>query len=463
MSWSDTVTASVVSGVALAVILGILRWLRGRWHVPRVLVRRVYRSRYLSAVLSESERDDVRALDVFAPRLTSAKGNAAVGRIQAAWTDINRRGQTRVLTLDSDNCIAAGAELLQNDVEVRIAPRHDLDSESLSYHVFEAADDDASTVIINRHEGLANHPAKLNGAAPVQIFRRDFEVEWERSARLESVIAERIIGEVGARQDILGSLDRIRTRLKLDSRSVEKIVLHLAFRDSCSVIFIVGQPGAGKSYLRRQLAARLAAAGIETRELTDYVYAYRDLLCAVLKLDTQRGSGFKAYEGGAFIARDEGVLTPALRALALAAGESVRTNEVTLIEFARTDLLAALGEFDEIRQRARVIHISAPEQVRLNRLSRRVIAPQTSIRDNAISVKLSDNHLLPSSAERTLYAGNDSINMLRASSFWGSRVFEIDNGLDGNDSHLQEKVGEFIESIVAGYRPTACVRGVKAA
>jgi len=29
----------------------------------------------------------------------------------------------------------------------------------------------------------------------VQIFRRDFNVEWEQSAGLESVIADRIFGE----------------------------------------------------------------------------------------------------------------------------------------------------------------------------------------------------------------------------------------------------------------------------
>jgi hypothetical protein len=102
MSWSDTVTASVASGVALALILGMFRWLRGRWHVPKVLVRRVYRSRYLMAVLAESERADIRGLDVFAPRLTSAKGNPMVARIQAAWARINAKGKTRVLTLDSD-------------------------------------------------------------------------------------------------------------------------------------------------------------------------------------------------------------------------------------------------------------------------------------------------------------------------------------------------------------------------
>lgn len=458
MSWSDTVTASVASGVALAVILGTMRWLRGRWHVPRMLVRRVDRSRYLRAVLTDSERDDVRALDVFAPRLTSAKESPVVGRIQAAWSRINSRGRTRVLTLDSDNCITAGAELLRNGIEVRIARRHDLDSESLSFHVFEAVDEDASAVIINRHEGAANHPAKLNGAAPVQIFRRDFEVQWEQSARLESIIAERIAGEIGARQDIRGSLDRVISRLKLDSRSVEKIVPHLAFRDSCSVIFIVGQPGAGKSYLRARLAARLNTAGIETRELTDYVYAYRDLLCAVLKLDPQRGNGFKPFEGGAFIARDEGTLAPALRALALAAAESVRTKEVTLIEFARADLLAALREFDEIRNQSRVIHVSAPEQVRLSRLSRRVVAPETSISDTAISVRLSDNHLLPSTAERTLYAGGDGITLLRASPFWRSRTFEVDNTLDGNEAHLHEKIEEFFESIVSTYRPPMCIR-----
>jgi hypothetical protein len=54
------------------------------------------------AVLAESERADIRGLDVFAPRLTSAKGNPMVARIQAAWARINAKGKTRVLTLDSD-------------------------------------------------------------------------------------------------------------------------------------------------------------------------------------------------------------------------------------------------------------------------------------------------------------------------------------------------------------------------
>jgi hypothetical protein len=184
------------------------------------------------------------------------------------------------------------------------------------------------------------------------------------------------------------------------------------------------------------------------------VYAYRDLLCAVLKLDPQRGSGFKAAEGGAFIARDEGALAPALRALALAASESVGVSEVTLIEFARSDLATAMREFDEIRCRARVIHVSAPESVRLNRLDQRVIIPETSIHDNAVSVLLSDNHQLPSVAQRTLYAGGDGIDTLKASPFWRSRIFEIDNGLDGGERQvLEKKVDEFIESIVSGYRP----------
>ena len=129
------------------------------------------------------------------------------------------------------------------------------------------------------------------------------------------------------------------------------------------------------------------------------------------------------------------------------------------MEFARVDLVGALREFDEIRQRSRVIYISASEQVRLTRLSRRVVVPETSISDTAVRVELSDNHLLPSPAERTLYAGGDGISLLRTSSFWRSRVFEIDNDVDGNERQMQEKVGEFIETIVGGYRPAACVRG----
>jgi hypothetical protein len=58
--------------------------------------------------------------------------------------------------------------------------------------------------------------------------------------------------------------------------------------------------GSGKSYVRARLVEQLAGMRIETQSMSDYPYAYQDLLRGVLKLDPAAGTGYKAYDGGAF-------------------------------------------------------------------------------------------------------------------------------------------------------------------
>jgi len=449
--WS-AVPGSVVSGVILALLLGMVRVLWNRRRVPTALSRRVRRGSYLRTVLAESCRVGVGRLDVLAPRLTPAKGDELITKIQSAWSKINRSGKVRVLTLDSDDCLQAGAELLRDDVEVRVAHR-DLDSESLTFHLFESASPADSQAIINHHHRGADKPNRIVGAAPVVPFRSHFDKQWKSARPLESVIAEMILGRTGSHQDIevvLGSLAQARATLSLDASSTRRILPHLAFRNSSAVVFILGQPGAGKSHIRCLLAERLRSMRMECEAITDYPYAYLDLVRTALRFSPPR-KGYQPFDGGAFIAKDEAALAPALRALAGAVRDGAQARDVTLVEFARAGLLTALEEFESVRARAQVIHVSAPDDLRLERLRNRVVPPEAIVTGEAVTLKLSDNHLLPAPAQQALYAV-DGIESLKESSLWRNRIFEVDNNCDGA-GHVESDLDEFIRRIVGPYVP----------
>ncbi|HSV65113.1 MAG TPA: hypothetical protein VLJ59_04270 [Mycobacteriales bacterium] len=120
-----------------------------------MLARSVRRESYLDAVLTESTRRDVTGLDVLAPRLASAgDGKRTIRAIQDAWTQINKSGRVRVVTLYSDECLKAGAELLIGGIEVRVT-RPELGKESLSYHLFKGTvfTGAAPTALVNHHQG----------------------------------------------------------------------------------------------------------------------------------------------------------------------------------------------------------------------------------------------------------------------------------------------------------------------
>jgi len=112
-SASSTVISTVISNVLVTVIraAGLLLWQRSR--VPSALSRRVKRRSYLATVRAESSRPEIQRLDVYAPRLLPARDNKAIAGIQSEWEKINSRGRVRVIVINSDDCLQAGAECQQ--------------------------------------------------------------------------------------------------------------------------------------------------------------------------------------------------------------------------------------------------------------------------------------------------------------------------------------------------------------
>lgn len=454
-SWG-TVPSSVVSGILVALILATARLVWHRTRVPSALSRRVRRRSYLGAVLAESKRQEVRRLDVFAPRLLPASGNGGTAKIQAAWKQINLRERVRVLTLDLEECLQAGTELLDMDIEVRVLPhRRDLGSDGLTFHLFDTPVSDEAIAIINHHHGDADRPVRIKGVASTEVFRARFRTEWEKARPLESVVAERIHPRSAPCQgttSVLRSVEEAKEKgLHLGERSTQRILPHLAFQDSCAVVFILGLPGSGKSYVRSRLAQHLSKMRIESQSLTDYPYAYVDLMRTVLKLDPASGNEFQAYDGGAFGVENEKSLAPALRALHSDVRDALQAREVTLVEFARADLAAALQTFDDIRSRSHVVYVRAPTNLRQTRLADRVVPPEVRIDGQAVTLTLSDDHLLPDCVEQMLYV-TDGLDRIKASALWRDRIFEIDNEFEGI-THVDAKISEFIETVVNPYRP----------
>ena len=445
----------MVSGVLVAAILAGARLAWHRTRVPSGLSRRVRRRSYLGAVRAESGRPEVRRLDVFAPHLLPAKGSQVIAGIQSGWEQINARERVRVLTLDLEECLQAGAELLDRRIEVRVLPNaRDLGCDGLTFHLFETSFPDDAIAIVNHHQANADRPVRFKGVAPTEVFRGRFRTEWEKARPLEAVIAERIRPRPASCQGwkpILRSIEQAEaTGLHLGTHSREQVLPHLVFRDSCAVVFIVGLPGSGKSYIRSRLAQQLGAMRIEYGSLSDYPYAYQDFLRTALKLSPGSGNAFRAYEGGAFAVQTEKSLIPALQALHGEVRDISQAREVTLVEFARADLAAALQVFDDIKARSRIIYVSAPASVRQARLAHRAVPPEVRVDGQTIMLNLSDNHLLPACVEQTLYA-TDGLDRIKGSAPWRDRIFEIDNEFDSS-THVDAKLAEFMELVISPYR-----------
>jgi AAA domain len=215
------------------------------------------------------------------------------------------------------------------------------------------------------------------------------------------------------------------------------------------VVLVVGLPGSGKSYVRQRLAAKLSALSVNSHSITDYVFAYRDFIHDMIMLGPP--AGFTPHAGGGFIAPHEVALVPALRALTQAARDSMDQHEVTLVEFARADFLSAVQEFENLRSRTHIIHVSASAALRADRLNRRVEPPETIVGNRSVTLRLSDNHILPSAAARSLY-NNDGIAQLHASRPWGNRIFALDNNVDDGGARIDIALDQFIDTILRPYQ-----------
>ncbi len=392
MSWTAELLISVTAGVSVAAIVAAARavWIRRR--VPIALSQAVIRRHYVEQILALSTAETVTSLDALSPRFTPRGEDSQISSLQDAWAAINRRGRVRVVIGNADEAITGGAELVSKG--------------------------------------------------------------WNTSTPLESVIAEQAILRAGTDADASVVCQALRDRsllYRLDDKVRAAVAQHSAFRHSSSIIFIVGLPGSGKSFTRRRLAERLGALRIRTQELTDYVFAYRDFIHGSIKLAPPRGMGFEPDLAGAFKVSEENHLRPALSSLASRVLSSVGSQEVTLVEFARSDILAALQEFgEETVKRSQVIYVDAHEKLRQERLHRRERPPELAVSGAVtITVTVSDDHRLPSAAQKSIY-GLDDITVLRSDLRWRGRVFTIVNDAD-HSPQFETALDEFIAQVTLPY------------
>jgi len=450
MQWGQWLV-SVTGGVSVATIIGLARAAWVRRQVPKALSRAVARRSYLAEVLSISQRSDVQRLEAFVPNLVPAAGVKVLEEVQTAWKGINGRIGVQVITQESEDCLKAGAELLSNGIETRVA--RSLNTDDLSYHVFSGG---GHHTVLNHKENGRDHPNRLNGFSPAKVFQTHFQDVWSTSVPLESVLAEQLLNglrRAGDRAEISERFRDLRSKYALDAAAEEAVLRHVAFRHSSPVVFITGLPGAGKSLVRRRLAQKLTSLRFQVDQLNDYIYAYHDFMHAVMMLDEDCGQGFTAEHGGAFKVSREEDLRPALVSLAKRVWQNKGQTPITLVEFARTDVVHALKVFGaEVLENSQIIYVQASNEVRSTRLESRAQPPRIDVTAPGISITVSDDHRLPSVIAKSMYLADD-FSRVRVHEGVANRVHAIDNEIDDpTHARVDEKLDGFIEDVIRPYK-----------
>lgn len=449
MGWGQLVVP-VASGVTVATILAVVRALWHRKRMPTGMSRQVTRRNYLSKILAMSRDERVDRLEAVVPNLMPAGGSQTLRDIQDAWAQINQRRGVRIVTREDQGSLTAGAELLSRGIEVRVA--RELNTGHISYHIFGG---EAQYTVLNQRGAVHDRPEKLEEVSLSKVFHSHFEQAWDTSVPLASLLAEQILGDLNSAGDCADFTDRVRelrAKYKLNVKAEEAVLKHLAFRHRAPVIFITGLPGAGKSLVRRRLAHKLSGLRFQVDEQSDYLYAFEDFLHALMRLSDGRGTGFSAEANGAFRVDCEESLQPALHALSKRVWQNRHGTSLTLVEFARSDVVAALRVFgDEVVSASQVIHVQASDAVRAARLTARGQPPRIHVINKSIRLVVSDDHRLPSVAAKALYASDD-VARLKAQKILDGRVHLIVNNSDASWERIDEDLDGFIENVVRPYK-----------
>jgi dephospho-CoA kinase len=415
--------------------------------------QRVTRRNYLSKILQMSRDDRIDRLEAVVPNLMPACGSQTLRDIQEAWSHINQRRGVRIVTMEDQRSLTAGAELLSRGLEVRVA--RSLSTGHISYHVFGG---ETQYTVLNQRGAIHDRPEKLEEVSLSKVFHGHFEEIWSISVPLESLLAEQLLdglNRVGDHADLTDRVREVRAKYSLDPKAEEAVLQHLAFRHRAPVIFVTGLPGAGKSLIRRRLAHKLSQLRFQVDEQSDYVYAFEDFLRALLRFSDGRGKGFSAEANGAFQVDCEEDLQPALVALAQRVWQNRRYTPLTLVEFARSDVVAALRVFgDEVLAASQIIYVQATDAVRMARLTARGQPPQTHVMNQSILLEVSDNHRLPSTAAEKLYAG-DNVTALGSQKILEGRVHTILNDGDADWERIDKDIDSFIENVTHPYKKMA--------
>ncbi|MDQ3763577.1 MAG: hypothetical protein M3460_18700 [Actinomycetota bacterium] len=89
--------------------------------------------------------------------------------------------------------------------------------------------------------------------------------------------------------------------------------------------------------------------------------------------------------------------------------------------------------------------------MRAARLSARGQPPRIHVTNQSIQLVVSDDHQLPSTAAKTLYA-SDNIARLKAQKILEGRVHTIVNDSDADCEHIDKDLNRFIENVIRPYK-----------
>ncbi|GAA3041317.1 hypothetical protein LV79_003830 [Actinokineospora globicatena] len=199
------------------------------------------------------------------------------------------------------------------------------------------------------------------------------------------------------------------------------------------------------------MAREIEARRFQVDERTDYLYAFYDFVRHLMRMDGGL-AGFQVHANGSFQVDDERTLDSALDALARQVWAGQGGVRLILVEFARSDMRAAFQRFGpEVLAGAHVIHVTASDRIRAQRLARRAEPPQLYINGEDVVIRPADNHALPSNAAQSLYTVDDLAGV-RAMRQFDGRVHHIDNDADELDrARLDARLDAFLDDVLRPY------------
>ena len=165
-------------------------------------------------------------------------------------------------------------------------------------------------------------------------------------------------------------------------------------------LFVLGRPGAGKSYAARYIADHLEKQDNSSIHINDYHFLYDQFREDVSKQNKR----FHRDGHDGFVIDDITVLDEALEYIKRNAVEQLESElyDLLMIEFARSDYSAALQTFDrEFLRDAYFLFIDVDIETCIKRLTERII-----------DRKFSDDHHISEEVIRKFYTNDNRLYML---------------------------------------------------
>lgn len=204
-------------------------------------------------------------------------------------------------------------------------------------------------------------------------------------------------------------------------------------------LFILGRPGAGKSYAARHIASYLERRDNSSIHINDYQFLYAQFR----KDANKQNKRFHSDGYGGFVIDDIKVLDEALEYIKRNAIEHLESElyDLLIIEFARSDYNIALQAFDpEFLQNAYFLFIDASIETCIKRLNKRIRRR-----------KYPDDHHISEEVMRKFYFKDNRLYMMVGLvddyHLDGRQVKIVDNV--GSIKDFESAIADFIDYLIA--------------